>query len=122
MSEITPTELLQLVDPKSTTYLKELGGVLGVVEKLHSDTNTGLKYEQVLHNTEIYGTNTLPEPISKSFLQFVWEALQDKTLIVLMVAAAVELALGVYKFKFAPEDERESAALLDGGAVLVAGK
>ena len=65
-----------------------------------------------------YGTNALPEPVSKTLLQFMWEALQDKTLIVLIVAAVVEMSIGIYKFM----SKNDSLALLDGGAIIVAGK
>jgi P-type Ca2+ transporter type 2C len=121
MSKLTPTELLTLVDPKNLGYLKELGGITGLAEKLGTNVEHGLSAAKIPQLKEEYGTNSLPEPTSKHFLQFVFEACQDKTLIVLMIAAVVELALGVYKYKFAPESERESTALIDGGAVFVAG-
>ncbi len=44
-----------------------------------------------------FGTNSLPEPVTISFLEFVWEALHERTLIVLMVAAVAEIAIGIYK-------------------------
>jgi P-type Ca2+ transporter type 2C len=118
---LTTDELLKLVDPKNIEYLNELGGTSGLTDRLETNVTLGLKTADIAKHIETYGTNSLPQPKTKHFLQFVWEAFQDETLIVLMVAAVVELALGVYKYKFAPEGERESAALLDGGAVLVAG-
>lgn len=65
-----------------------------------------------------FGSNKLPEPVSKNFLEFVWEALKDKTLIVLMFAAALEISIGIYKSWFAPQ--KDQLALIDGGAILVA--
>lgn len=65
-----------------------------------------------------YGTNTLPAPVSFSFLHFCWEAIQDRTLILLLVAAAVEVAYGIY----VAVSSRQNASLIDGFAVVFAGK
>ena len=48
----------------------------------------------------MYGTNFIPPKKPKSFLQLVWEALQDVTLIILEIAAVISLALSFYQ---APE-------------------
>lgn len=61
---------------------------------------------------QIYGQNFIPPKQPKTFLQLVWEALQDVTLIILEVAAIVSLGLSFY----APpgeesEGERETKAL-----------
>jgi hypothetical protein len=37
VNQPTPNELLDLVDPKNPTLLKEMGGVEGLVKKLNSD-------------------------------------------------------------------------------------
>lgn len=52
----------------------------------------------------VFGQNFIPPKKPKTFLQLVWEALQDVTLIILEVAAVVSLGLSFYK---APEIERE---------------
>lgn len=119
---ITTDQLLLLVDPKSISTLNEYGGVEGLAQKLSSSLEKGLSPETVVKHREIYGTNILPEPVQKRFYEFVLEAFNDKTLMVLIAAAFVELALGIYKFKFAPPKDQDQAALLDGIAVLAAGK
>lgn len=53
------------------------------------------------HRRETFGSNTIPPKPPKTFLQLVWEALQDVTLIILEVAALVSLGLSFY----APEEE-----------------
>ncbi|KAI8916331.1 hypothetical protein EDD86DRAFT_185335 [Gorgonomyces haynaldii] len=113
-------QLTELVDPKSPELLKEMGGTSGLMAKLETSSDQGLKTSQVESMREKYGPNKFPEPTQKSLLQFVWEALQDKTLLVLMAAAAVELAVGIYKAKFAEGKERDEAALIDGVAILIA--
>jgi len=50
---------------------------------------------------EEFGRNEIPPKPPKSFLRLVWEALQDVTLVVLLIAAALSLGLSFYK---APDD------------------
>ena len=113
-------KLLELFDPKNPELLKELGGAKGLAEKLHSCLESGLgSSEKVLEEQkQIYGDNILPEPVSHTLLEFVWEALQDRTLIVLMVAGAVEMAIGIYKIV----STSDALALIDGGAIICASK
>lgn len=53
------------------------------------------------HRKETFGSNTIPPKPPKTFMQLVWEALQDVTLIILEIAALVSLGLSLYK----PADE-----------------
>jgi Ca2+ transporting ATPase len=48
------------------------------------------------HRRDTFGSNTIPPKPPKTFLQLVWEALQDVTLIILEVAAIISLALAFY--------------------------
>ena len=61
---------------------------------------------------EVFGSNCLPAPPSKSFLSLVWEAVQDTTLIILIVAAIVSLAIGLWQH---PEQ-----GWIEGAAILAA--
>lgn len=49
------------------------------------------------HRRDTFGSNSIPPKPPKTFLQLVWEALQDITLIILEVAAIVSLALSFYQ-------------------------
>lgn len=49
------------------------------------------------HRRETFGSNSIPPKPPKTFLQLVWEALQDITLIILQVAAIVSLGLSFYQ-------------------------
>lgn len=53
---------------------------------------------------EVFGANLIPPKKPKTFLQLVWEALQDVTLIILEVAAVVSLGLSFFR---PPEAERD---------------
>jgi len=44
-----------------------------------------------------FGSNTVPAKRSRMFLYFVWEATQDLTLIVLIIAALVSFGLSFYE-------------------------
>lgn len=46
---------------------------------------------------ELFGQNQLDFKKSKTFLQLVFEALQDKTLLMLEISAIISLALAFYK-------------------------
>jgi len=42
---------------------------------------------------DVFGSNVIPPKPPKSFLELVWEATQDVTLIILIVAAIISLSL-----------------------------
>ncbi|VEL20071.1 unnamed protein product [Protopolystoma xenopodis] len=44
----------------------------------------------------VFGSNVIPPKPPKTFLQLMWEAVQDFTLILLMIAAAISLLLSLY--------------------------
>lgn len=52
-----------------------------------------------------FGQNVIPPKKPKTFVQLVWEALQDVTLIILEVAAIISLGLSFYR---PPNAERQS--------------
>ena len=66
----------------------------------------------------VFGTNRMPEPITKSIWAFVWDTFQDKMLLLLCFAAAAEIAIGSYK----SAAKGDNIELIDGFAVLFAGK
>ncbi|KAF9484387.1 calcium-translocating P-type ATPase [Pholiota conissans] len=74
----------------------------------------------------IFGENVLPTRVSKTLLQLMWLALQDKVLILLSVAAVVSLALGLFqdfgtirKPGEAPVDWVEGVAIMIAIAIVV---
>uniref|UniRef100_A0A8C3HRZ8 Calcium-transporting ATPase n=1 Tax=Chrysemys picta bellii TaxID=8478 RepID=A0A8C3HRZ8_CHRPI len=62
---------------------------------------------------QIYGQNFIPPKQPKTFLQLVWEALQDVTLIILEIAAIISLGLSFYA---PPGEETEACGNLAAGA------
>ncbi|KAJ3278321.1 hypothetical protein HK104_002450, partial [Borealophlyctis nickersoniae] len=158
--EITPDEILKLIDPKDPEAYAKLGRAEGLAKLLHTDLHAGLHSgaadgqlaatdgdaEAGASNTALaggarrksaasahqqhndlfedrrkhFGTNQLPEPVSKSLIRFMLDAMKDKTLIGLSICAAVEIAIGIYKAAFAPVDQRETLGVIDGVAIIVA--
>jgi len=47
----------------------------------------------IIHRREVFGSNVIPPKPPKTFLELVWEALQDITLIILIAAAVISLGL-----------------------------
>ena len=55
---------------------------------------------------QVFGQNLIPPKKPKTFLELVWEALQDVTLIILEIAAIISLVLSFYRPP-GEENERE---------------
>ncbi|XP_044531949.1 plasma membrane calcium-transporting ATPase 2 [Gracilinanus agilis] len=62
---------------------------------------------------QIFGQNFIPPKKPKTFLQLVWEALQDVTLIILEIAAIISLGLSFYH---PPGEGNEACATAQAGA------
>lgn len=45
---------------------------------------------------QVFGKNEIPSQPPKTFLELVWEAIQDTTLIILLVCAVISLGLSFY--------------------------
>ncbi|KAJ2710427.1 plasma membrane calcium, partial [Coemansia spiralis] len=72
---------------------------------------------------DTYGVNILPPAKARSFLGFVWEALHDKMLILLIVAAIVSLAIGIYqdvRVTGNASEDGQDVHWVEGFAILVA--
>ncbi|GAA5800238.1 hypothetical protein HPULCUR_005663 [Helicostylum pulchrum] len=72
-----------------------------------------------------FGSNVLPATQSKSIFQLMWIAFQDKTLILLAIAAVVSLGVGLYEDIAVPEYDTFGARIpgvkwVEGVAIIVA--
>ncbi|KAJ7944521.1 Calcium-transporting ATPase [Quillaja saponaria] len=95
--QICGDELGSIVESHDPKKLKFHGGVAGIAEKLSTSTTDGLNSDSNLLNRrqEVYGINKFMESEVRSFWVFVWEALQDMTLMILGVCAFVSLIVGI---------------------------
>lgn len=77
--------------------------VVALYQALKTDPKTGLTYEDI-HDHDLlrnrvhqYGKNVIPTTPPKPLYVLIFEAMKDKVLILLSVAAVVSLALGLYE-------------------------
>nr|XP_028567284.1 plasma membrane calcium-transporting ATPase 3 isoform X4 [Podarcis muralis] len=107
--------------------------VHGLCRRLKTSPTEGLSDNtaDLEKRRQIYGQNFIPPKKPKTFLQLVWEALQDVTLIILEIAAIISLGLSFYappgeeseacgNVAANAEDEGESeAGWIEGAAILL---
>ncbi|XP_008406759.1 plasma membrane calcium-transporting ATPase 2 isoform X7 [Poecilia reticulata] len=95
-------ELRSLMELRGTEAVVKLqedyGAVEGLCKRLKTSPTEGLAGVQtdLDKRKEIFGKNLIPPKKPKTFLQLVWEALQDVTLIILEIAALISLGLSFY--------------------------
>jgi Ca2+ transporting ATPase len=127
--EISLAELRQLMEYRGNEALEKInttyGGVTGLCQKLKTEASQGLSSSETEldKRRSVYGKNEIPPTPSKSFFRLAWEALQDITLIILLIAALVSLGLSFYKppeETGAHDDSEQSANWIEGAAILVA--
>ncbi|XP_026474494.1 plasma membrane calcium-transporting ATPase 2 isoform X4 [Ctenocephalides felis] len=118
-------ELMEHRGREGVNKINELGGVQEICKKLYTSPSEGLSGSQIDtdHRRETFGSNTIPPKPSKTFLQLVWEALHDTTLIILQIAAIVSLGLSFYQpadDSAGPiEDDEGHYGWIEGLAILV---
>jgi len=119
-------ELMENRGREGVERVAEYGGVHEIARKLNTSEQSGLSGESsdLEHRRDYFGSNTIPPKPPKTFLALVWEALQDVTLIILQIAAAVSLALSFYKPPKTDaevvEEEENHADWIEGLAILLA--
>ena len=80
--------------------LAHVGGLMGLEQGLRTDYMYGLSSHNVAdleRRRKTHGRNEFPEPERQTFIQMFLESFEDTTLIVLIVAAFVSLAVGLYE-------------------------
>ncbi|XP_056395717.1 plasma membrane calcium-transporting ATPase 3 isoform X2 [Hyla sarda] len=133
----TLQELRSLMELRGAEAIQKIqdsySDVHGLCRRLKTSPTEGLS-ENVADfekRKQIYGVNFIPPKKPKTFLQLVWEALQDVTLIILEIAAIVSLGLSFYappgeqsencgNVQAGGHDEDESeAGWIEGAAILL---
>ncbi|XP_072914940.1 plasma membrane calcium-transporting ATPase 1-like isoform X1 [Hemitrygon akajei] len=101
--DCTVAELRNLMELRSTDAVQKIeecyGNVEGLCARLKTSPIEGLSGDPVdlSKRHQAFGENSIPPKKAKTFLQLVWEALQDVTLIILEIAAIISLGLSFYK-------------------------
>ncbi|KAF4366383.1 hypothetical protein F8388_018831 [Cannabis sativa] len=113
--DIGQEQLAAMTRDHSLPTLQQYGGVNGVAELIKTNVEKGIDGddEDLLKRRNAFGSNTYPRKKGRSFWMFLWEAWQDLTLIILMVAAVASLALGI-------KTEGIKEGWYDGGSIAFA--
>ncbi|XP_077013584.1 plasma membrane calcium-transporting ATPase 4 isoform X3 [Tamandua tetradactyla] len=99
----TVMDLRKLMELRSTDALNQIndhyGGVQNLCSRLKTSPVEGLSGNpaDLEKRRRVFGQNVIPPKRSKTFLELVWEALQDVTLIILEIAAIISLVLSFYR-------------------------
>ncbi|XP_045068255.1 plasma membrane calcium-transporting ATPase 2-like isoform X2 [Coregonus clupeaformis] len=128
-------DLMELRGGEAVVKIQEdYGDMDGLCQRLKTSPTEGLTGDvtDLDKRKEVYGENLIPPKKPKTFLQLVWEALQDVTLIILEVAALISLGLSFYQppggdtgescgtAAAGAEDEGEAeAGWIEGAAILL---
>lgn len=92
---IEPDELESIVRSHNSKAVESHGGVEGLAREVSVSLPDGVASEEVSNRQNVYGFNRYAEKPARSFWMFVWEALHDLTLIILMICAAVSIGVGI---------------------------
>ncbi|KAG6425756.1 hypothetical protein SASPL_109960 [Salvia splendens] len=89
--------------------------VKGISGMLRTDVETGITGDddEFAQRRDAFGSNTYPVKKGRTFWMFLWDAWQDTTLIILIVAAIASLALGI-------KTEGIKEGWYDGGSITFA--
>ncbi|XP_069871662.1 plasma membrane calcium-transporting ATPase 2 isoform X5 [Dipodomys merriami] len=108
--------LMELRGTEAVVKIKETyGDTEAICRRLKTSPTEGLPgtAPDLEKRKQIFGQNFIPPKKPKTFLQLVWEALQDVTLIILEIAAIISLGLSFYH---PPGESNEGCATAQGGA------
>ncbi|PIA13438.1 calcium-translocating P-type ATPase [Coemansia reversa NRRL 1564] len=130
---VTAEQLTAMLDPKDPGMLEELGGPDQICKALQVDPKVGLRQREQIGSSgrqqqepfqarrAAFGRNTLPEASQVTFWQLLYAAYNDRTLIMLTIASAVSLAVGVYDDMLGShKDDEVKVGWVEGAAIFLA--
>ena len=79
---------------KSVKAMADIQGIDGLVRGLESDTKNGIPQSSVEKRLSTYGKNELADAPLPTYMELLWEALQDPIMLMLLASASVQLVLG----------------------------
>ncbi|XP_030494247.1 calcium-transporting ATPase 4, plasma membrane-type [Cannabis sativa] len=94
--DIHPDELAAIIRSHDVRAMNVHGRVPGIAKKVKVESlDDGVSEKDIPIRQKVFGLNRYAEKQARTFWMFVWEALHDLTLIILMVCAAVSIGVGV---------------------------
>ncbi|XP_058202209.1 putative calcium-transporting ATPase 13, plasma membrane-type [Rhododendron vialii] len=114
-SKVDQSVIVGIVKQKNLDQLGKYDGVEGLACGLETNLESGISgaAEDVSRRLEAFGSNTYRRPPANSLLYFVWEALRDPTILILLVCAALSLGFGI-------KEHGLKDGWYDGGSIFVA--
>ncbi|KAI1293186.1 hypothetical protein EDD11_008498 [Mortierella claussenii] len=131
---MTVEDLAPLTDPTNPKLPRDLGGIDKICQALKVDPKVGLNSDEagersVGHSdapkfearSEHFGRNILPTVQSATFFQLLKKAYDDRTLILLSIAALVSLGVSIYE-DYGPHHNPDEPRVgwVEGAAILAA--
>ncbi|KAK4285439.1 hypothetical protein QN277_002135 [Acacia crassicarpa] len=92
---IEPDDLASISRTHDSKGLELNGGIAGFAKAVNVSLKDGVHSSDVAHRQNIFGSNRFAEKPSRGFWMFVWDAMQDLTLIILLLCALVSIGVGI---------------------------
>ena len=124
-------DLMQMKGQESKQKIDEAyGGIKELAAKLNTDLQNGLPGDEndINRRLRVFGKNEIPPKPPKSIFRLAFEALQDATLILLIVCAIVSVGLSFYhpaadeleeEYKRISSKEESNLEWVEGVAILI---
>ncbi|KAJ0389127.1 hypothetical protein ATCC90586_011773 [Pythium insidiosum] len=90
--------LIETPHDKQVSEVARLGGLAGIADALNVDVRQGLNDDDkadLQKREDCFGKNYVAPPKPKSFLELMWDAFQDITIVVLTIAGVFSIILSV---------------------------
>jgi len=128
---ISLKELETLMQTRGHEGVRELneiyGGLSGLGQKLKTNLVTGLAGDETdlsIRQTA-FGRNEIPPKAPKTFFRLMFEALQDVTLVILIICAVISFGLSFYhpgadRFEAEVKEKEANVEWIEGAAIIVA--
>ncbi|KAL7617173.1 hypothetical protein Lser_V15G03665 [Lactuca serriola] len=93
--DIEPDDLAYIVRSHNNKTYDFHGGLQGLARKIKVSLRDGVLSSDISKRQQIFGFNRFVEKPPRALWMFVWDALQDLTLIILMVCAVISVGVGI---------------------------
>ncbi|XP_024984318.1 putative calcium-transporting ATPase 11, plasma membrane-type [Cynara cardunculus var. scolymus] len=93
--DIEPEDLAYIVRSHNNRTYEFHGGLQGLSRKIKVSLRDGVISSDIEKRQQIFGCNRFVEKPPRPVWMFVWDALQDLTLIILMVCAVISVGVGI---------------------------
>jgi len=94
-------EMMEARNAEALQKYEEAGGAKGIAKRLKTDVDKGITGDintEIKSRQDAFDVNYIPPKKPKSFWELAWEAMQDLTLIILIICAFISIALATIQF------------------------